>query len=246
VPGWALVVAAVLTVGSAPSCGKGGQGTAPASGRAALAAADTDRFPHGLHTGSDPRIRGFQGRGLACADCHPAQAVMRGEIARPGTQQHAPCDSCHKEEFFRPPGPFCKVCHSAVEPREAGKSPLAPYPERGFQRLLASEFSHAAHLDAGKMEGAVGFHLACADCHVRDEKSRDPKQPSHAECARCHGGDGKAGKTRAAASALPMTACAKCHPSRDVELSRGRKLITGDLIFAHAAHERDAANQPIP
>jgi hypothetical protein len=241
-PRWATtaVVASLLVVGAvvAASCGKGGGRTAPAAGRGSIKA-DSDRFPHALHTGDDARIREYKGRGLACSDCHPAEAVIRGEVARPGGNQHAPCDECHKDEFYKPPGAFCSNCHSSVDPRVAGGSPLQPYPERGFQRILASEFSHQQHLDRGAMEGAVGFHVACADCHVRDETSRDPRLPGHAQCARCHE------QEQAAKGMLPMSACARCHPTRGVELTRGRVFITGDLIFAHADHEKDLAGQPI-
>src|SRR5689334_18460823 len=67
-------------------------------------AVDTDRFPHGVHTGDKPEIRNWQGRGLGCADCHNAAAVREGRVSRPGTNQHAPCDDCHKAEFAKPPG----------------------------------------------------------------------------------------------------------------------------------------------
>src|SRR5215204_835252 len=67
-------------------------------------AVDSDRFPHGVHTGDKPEIRQWQGRGLGCADCHDAGAVREGRVARPGTSQHAPCDDCHKAEFAKPPG----------------------------------------------------------------------------------------------------------------------------------------------
>jgi hypothetical protein len=42
-----------------------------------------------------------------------------------------------------------------------------------------------------------------------------------------------------------MENCAGCHPARDVDLRRGRKLITGDLIFAHENHELDKAGKAI-
>ena len=83
-------------------------------------AADSDRFPHDLHTSDDPTIRGFQGRGLACADCHPAEAVAQGKIARPGANQHFPCDVCHKDEFYKAPGAFCRNCHASVDPTKKG------------------------------------------------------------------------------------------------------------------------------
>src|SRR5512147_403604 len=100
------------------ACGSGNSTTTPS--RTVLArgsiTVDTDRFPHGVHTGDKPEIRNWQGRGLACSDCHDAAAVREGRVARPGTNQHAPCDDCHKAEFGKPPGKLCKVCHSEVDP----------------------------------------------------------------------------------------------------------------------------------
>ena len=196
-------------------------------------AVDTDRFPHGVHTSDKPEIRSWHGRGLGCADCHSAAAVIKGEIARPGTNQHAPCDDCHKAEFGKPPGPLCKVCHTSVDPMRRGASPLQAYPERGATQTLASVFSHRLHLDAGKMEGATGSHVACGDCHERNPETRDPMVPGHKACARCH-------EASAPVKAkLAMDNCAGCHPQRNVELTRGRLLITGDLRFHHATHQTD-------
>jgi hypothetical protein len=222
------------------ACGRAARDTPPATAASRPGVVDSDRFPHALHTGDDPRIRGYAGgRGLGCTDCHLATLVTAGKTARPGADQHAPCDSCHREEFYRPPGAFCRNCHVTVDPTRAKASPLVAYPERGLQKMLAARFSHALHLDRDDMDEAVGFHVDCGDCHVRDASSRDPLLPGHAQCARCHQDQA------AASSKLAMSDCAGCHPSRKVELTRGRKLITGDLVFAHATHEQDLAGQAI-
>ena len=210
------------------------------AGPAASIKVETDRFPHALHTGDKPEIRGWKGRGLGCADCHPAEAVRAGQVSRPGSNQHSPCDDCHKAEFAKPPGPLCKVCHTAVDPRVRGQSPLQAYPERGTIQTLASTFSHRLHLDASKMEAATGAHIACTDCHERNDQTRDPMVPGHKACARCHEQNAGVKKT------LPMDNCAGCHPQRDVELKRGRVFITGDLKFHHASHETDHAGAPVP
>jgi hypothetical protein len=202
-------------------------------------AADSDRFPHQLHTGDDPTIRAFQGRGLSCADCHPADAVRAGKVARPGGNDHYPCDVCHKDEFYKPPGAFCRNCHATVDPTQKGATTMQPYPERGVRRVLGSAFSHKVHLDKGAMDGKVGFHVDCADCHKRDAQSRDPLQPTHAECARCHSA------REGALAKLDMGNCQGCHITRDVDLERGRKFIKDDLVFAHATHETDATGAPI-
>src|SRR5687767_12084676 len=155
------------------SCSSPSSRTTPSKvSRGKSIAVDTDRFPHGVHTGDKPEIRTWQGRGLGCKDCHDAGAVREGRVARPGTNQHAPCDDCHKAEFAKPPGKLCKVCHVSVDPFAKGTSPLQDYPERGATRALASNFSHRLHLDKSKMEEATGAHISCGDCHVRDAKSR--------------------------------------------------------------------------
>jgi hypothetical protein len=234
----AVGVIAALFVG----CGGGARdGAGGGASRAAVTrvAADSDRFPHGLHTGDDARIRGYQGRGLACTDCHPQQAVLAGEHARPGKNDHAPCDECHKEEFYKPPGKFCLNCHTEINAKVKGATKLQPYPERGFQRVLASKFSHRLHLDSVAMDGAVGFHVSCTDCHTRDADSRDPELPGHEQCARCHV------EEKAANQKVGMDQCASCHPQRDVGLARGRIFIKGDLIFEHATHENDKNGAPI-
>jgi hypothetical protein len=233
-------IAAVCVVVALAGCrgGRGDSGAGALSPIVAVAVA-SDRFPHALHTGNDPRIRGYKGRGLACTDCHPRDAVLAGERARPGRADHAPCDECHKSEFYQPPGIFCKNCHTEVVPTLRGATKLQPYPERGYQHALASDFSHRVHLDRPAMERAVGFHVGCADCHARDRDSLDPSLPGHAECARCHAQNAAAKKVAA------MDNCASCHPARDVGLKRGRLFIVGDLIFSHAAHVADTSGAAI-
>lgn len=225
------------------ACGSGRSPSAPSRGAGANGsiAVDTDRFPHGVHTGERPEIRNWQGRGLACTDCHDAGAVREGRTARPGTNQHSPCDDCHKAEFGKPPGKLCKVCHREVDPFQKGNSPLQTYPERGSTQSLASTFSHRLHLDKGKMEQATGAHISCVDCHERNATSpgRDPQVPAHKQCARCHE---QVAKVK---SLLPMVKCAGCHPQRGVELNRGRIFIKGDLKFAHSTHEKDKSGAAV-
>jgi hypothetical protein len=232
---WVAILALVVACGAKPA-------SAPARSTTVAGGlpADTDRFPHGVHTGDRPEIRKWQGRGLSCGDCHDPAAVIAGKVARPGTSQHAPCDDCHKAEFEKPPGAMCRICHVTVDPTkaDASASPLQAYPERGSTQTLASSFSHRLHLDAPRMEAATGAHVACKDCHVRDQ-SRDPLPSGHAACARCHEQNAKV------KASLPMARCEGCHVQRGVELHRGRKFITGDLKFAHATHETDREGAPV-
>lgn len=235
----AIITIIFMACGPSKTTPSKGGGAVAGEGRKGSIAVDTDRFPHGVHTGDKPEIRNWQGRGLGCVDCHDAASVIAGKVARPGgtrepaANQHAPCDDCHKAEFMKPPGALCRVCHTSVDPFTPGKSPLQAYPERGGTQTLASNFSHELHLDKGKMENATGAHVACNDCHVRDEKTRDPQVPGHKACATCHEQEAKV------KAALPMKKCEGCHPSKGLELTRGRRFIIGDLRFAHGDHEKD-------
>src|ERR1700689_4451111 len=178
----------------AVGCGNSANTTpSRALGKVASVAVLHDRFPHALHTGNNAQIRGWQGRGLACADCHSVNDVKAGNVARPGgtasgtsLQQHAPCDDCHRDEFAKPPGPLCKVCHTSVDPTVKGSSVMKQFPDAGIVQSLASTFSHRTHLDVGAMEKAVGSHVSCTDCHERDATTRDPILPSHKQCLGCH------------------------------------------------------------
>src|SRR6185503_17811653 len=140
---WVIALSA-LVVFVLGSCGSSRGGATPTrtTERTGSIPVVADRFPHALHTGDKPEIRRWQGRGLGCADCHEARAVREGRVARPGTDQHAPCDDCHKAEFAKSPGPLCRNCHVSVDPRAKGASPLQPYPERGTVQTLAATFSH--------------------------------------------------------------------------------------------------------
>jgi len=192
-------------------------------------AVTTEVFPHALHTGDRPELRQWRGRGVTCADCHDPGAVREGKVARPGYDQHAPCDECHHAEFGKPPGKICRVCHLRVDPTQKGGSPLGEYPKHGVLLTLGSEFSHQLHLDAGRM----GERLACEGCHARDGKTRDPTQPGHAACARCHE------RKPEVQAALPMQRCGGCHPSSDRALPRCLLIPTSELVFHHATHERE-------
>jgi hypothetical protein len=91
------------------------------------------------------------------------------------------------------------------------------------------------HLDAGRMERAVGFHVNCADCHERDDRLA---RPDHATCARCHADEARL------ANAPSMTACTGCHEGGIRPRTRAR-MIRGDLSFEHARHRRDLRDRPI-
>ncbi len=188
--------------------------------------AETPPPPH------DPtRLSHEQHARIACIECHTMGT-------RPGSDDHAPCDRCHAQAFVSRPGELCKVCHTAVTPPRDGEplaAPLRPYPAEDIWQAEPATFSHRTHLDAQRMESAVGFHVTCADCHVRDDKL---VRPDHATCARCH-----------AAEASPegrvtMSECVRCHV-QGAQLRTRARLIRGDLRFDHANHRSDRRGTPI-
>lgn len=186
-------------------------------------ASTTFRFPHAAPAHA----------GMLCIVCHAEADVEAGRPARPGTQDHAPCDrgECHAAAFQTRPGRLCTLCHARVVPTEAGATTPAPWPPREGPRALAAEFSHARHLDKAALDAQVGFHVACDDCHDRAAEVADPPLPDHRACARCHGG---------ARSVPPrMGSCDGCHRARDHVPPRGRRLGRGAIRFRHDRHEHD-------
>lgn len=184
------------------------------------------RFPHASHS----EIR--------CTECHALEDVIAAEPARPGTDDHAPCDRgrCHRSDFLGPPTPLCQICHRQVDPIGGGTTG-APYPPEHGPRALAAEFSHRTHLDFGAMEKAVGFHVSCSDCH--DASAPRVELPTHGACARCHAPES------APEGAPPMTRCAGCHQTRPRPPDRRRRLISGDLHFDHVDHHSDRRGELI-
>lgn len=183
---------------------------------------DLSRFPHARHAA------------LACEPCHDGDA-------RPGKNDHAPCDqgNCHREAFLTTPSRVCTVCHISVS-AAAGElsAPLVPFPRTAGWRALPSRFSHALHLDAARLETAVGFHLSCSDCHAADDAG-SPQGASHAACVRCH----------AEEAALPrapaMQRCQSCHGELPSRPRRHSQVITGDLHFNHSNHRADRSGAAI-
>jgi hypothetical protein len=189
-------------------------------------------FDHAQHSGQS-----------ACTDCHGLTDPATGRLTRPGANQHAPCDGCHKKEFFRPPTDFCRVCHANVDPRAPGQSPLLDWPPPGAQRRRSSQFNHRMHLDSEAMEKRLGFHVGCRDCHLRKEGEEKAAMAGHVACATCHGG--QAVKPGATPPPITMADCQKCHQSEALIEPKGRRMITGDLKFSHVKHERDLQGNAI-
>jgi hypothetical protein len=203
-----IVLVIALAIGCTPTRGA----DVPA------AALDPTRLSHVLHAQ------------IACRDCHRSDT-------RPGSDDHKPCDDgkCHRKDFLAPPGKLCDVCHTKIttNPLDA---PLRPYPIDDAWQALPPKFSHQQHMDRGKMEGRVGFHINCVDCHTRGDGSL--QRPDHATCARCHA-------TEAGLPHAPrMEDCTQCHTSATQQRTRPR-LIHDDLHFEHDRHRTDRRGTPI-
>ena len=179
---------------------------------------------------ADPtRLSHEQHAQVPCGGCHRSDG-------RPGGENHKPCDdgACHRKEFLATPGPFCQVCHTKITPGPL-EAPLKPYPVDDAWQTEPTRFSHRQHLDAGKLEARVGFHVACVDCHVRDAHLA---RPDHSTCARCHAAEVGLGK------APRMQDCVGCHQPGAHERSRTR-LIHDDLHFDHERHKTDRKGRTI-
>ncbi len=164
---------------------------------------------------------------VTCEACH-----KMGE--RPGSDDHEPCDGCHKQAFLSAPGELCEVCHTEVTATPFA-APLKPYPLEDVWRAMPVRFAHSIHMDFSRMENRVGFHVACADCHVREGNLATP---NHATCARCHAPETQLEKAPA------MTNCGGCHKNGVNQRTRAR-LIKGDLRFDHERHRADRRGTPI-
>lgn len=198
----------------------------------ALAAACTPqrKIDAPLPAVDDARISHPRHAQLACGDCH------RG-TTRPGADDHRPCDdgACHRKDFVGEPTRLCEVCHRAITARPLA-APLKPYPVEDAWKAEPSRFSHKRHLDAPAMEGRVGFHVTCTDCHTRGDAGL--ARPDHAACTRCHAAE------VALAKAPRMADCRACHEPA-TRLRRRDRLIRDDLHFDHARHGADRRGQAI-
>ncbi|MEJ7600618.1 MAG: hypothetical protein WKG01_22110 [Kofleriaceae bacterium] len=204
-----LVIAALILVG----CSQSKRSDAP------LPAVDPTRISHERHAT------------ISCDNCHRSNK-------RPGADDHKPCDdpACHAKAFLERPTPFCQVCHTKIATQPQLSAPLKPYPSDDAWQAQPPTFSHRRHLDASKMEGAVGFHVQCTDCHTRDGSK---VRPDHATCSRCHAAE--AGLTKAPR----MEDCSRCHTGGTRVRTRAR-VITNDLKpFDHERHRTDRKGRAI-
>jgi len=203
---WRLIVVAWLAAACTP----------PRRAEPPLPEVDPSRLDHAKHAQ------------IACISCHRTR--------RPGADDHTPCDDsgCHKQEFAATPGKVCLVCHTDVVAQPLA-APLKDYPIQDAWQALPPTFSHAKHLDSAVMEQRVGFHVACNDCHLRNDAK---VRPDHATCSRCHAAEVELAKVPA------MENCSGCHRGQSRQRVRAR-VLTGDIKFHHDQHRRDVKGAAI-
>jgi hypothetical protein len=233
--GRALTVSALVAIAMAPAAACR---TRRPTGFTEAVVDEPDRFPHASHAA--PAL------GLGCRDCHGADGD-----ARPGADDHAPCDRCHATEFQTTPGPLCRVCHTEPVDVTGAEKTLRPFPLTGGMRAMPARFAHETHLDPGRMEKAVGFNIGCTDCHALGVEGETPvNEPpdtvfapapaGHVECGRCHAAEVALERGPA------MGDCAGCHDPNERAPRHPRVLIAGDLHFDHRNHRTDAGGKAIP
>lgn len=195
---------------------------------------DTGLFKHSEHVGDSGEIRKLNGgKLLECQDCHAVDKSNQFKVQRPGLDNHAPCDQCHSDEFYKEPGDFCTVCHQSVDPLIEAQSPLGEYPRRAVAAQLVSAFNHQVHLEGARVK-LEGKQLDCGNCHtVESQDSPYATFPKHANCAPCH----------SEVVSPVLDDCDGCHSDDGPGKKRG--FIQNDIRFTHGKHQTDKAGKPI-
>lgn len=172
----------------------------------------TDRYSHATHSAVT----------LPCAACHPL--ARSGEVTVVG---HAPCASCHADDFGLRQPRICGACHNGTEPWRA------LVPDRGPPE--ATEFG--ATLDHARHPGG------CTRCHALTTATAQLRPPrGHRACTGkgCHAVTGD--------PAPSLAACERCH-RRGLALERQVARLAAPWsvrrAFDHAAHARGPDGQPL-
>jgi cytochrome c7-like protein len=189
----------------------------------------TGTFRHDQHLALEAN-----GKRLTCSDCHAADPKQQYRLERPGSAEHAPCDSCHLDAFMKAPGPLCMTCHLSVDPTHNKKSPMLPYPRQQGVAELVSRFDHQAHIPRVKERIKQGGQFACEACHtIKDKETALAAFPMHPDCAFCH----------AEVATPKMSDCMACHAESGPV--SGRKFVGNDIRFTHGKHREDKSGKRI-
>lgn len=169
------------------------------------------RYSHADHAGHAARA----GVALACAGCHPL--TRTGEVTVVG---HAPCATCHADDFGRRQPRICGACHNGTEPWRALVADRAP----------AEHTEFGATLDHGRHPGA------CDSCHSLTTLDRALRPPrGHRACTArgCH--------AVTTGPAPRLGACEACHREGRAAERRTARLAAPwsvRMSFDHASHAR--------
>jgi c(7)-type cytochrome triheme protein len=175
----------------------------------------TARYSHASH-------RAVQ---LPCAACHPLG--KSGEVSVVG---HAPCATCHAEDFGRRQPRICGACHNGTEPWRALIADRGP-PERTEFGATLDHARHARHPDD------------CARCHALTTAAAQLRPPrGHRACtgSGCH--------APAGGPAPALAACEACHRAGRADEREASRLAAPWSVrraFDHARHGRGRDGQPL-
>jgi c(7)-type cytochrome triheme protein len=159
---------------------------------------------------------------LPCGACHPLRPS--GEVA---TASHAPCATCHADDFGRRQPRICGACHNGTEPWRALVADRGP-PE-------TTEFGAA--LDHGKHAGD------CTRCHALTTATAQLRPPrGHRACT------GKGCHAVTGGPAPALGACERCH-RRGLALDRQTARLAAPWSvrrsFDHGPHARTGDGRPL-
>jgi len=173
------------------------------------------RFSHATH----------QTTGLACNTCHLASKT--NEVATVG---HAPCVSCHAEDFTARFPKVCSACHNSTEPWRKLTADRSPADRTEFGAVI--DHTLPAH------------QKACTTCHsltTLGSQLRPARGHSACAAAGCHTTSGNVSPQ--------LAACEGCH-QRGLMTNRSAQRMAAAwsvrATFRHAVHvtRADGANLP--
>lgn len=167
----------------------------------------TVRFTHATH----------ENTGLSCTGCHPISAGS--EVITAG---HAPCVTCHADDFQKRDPQYCSACHNSTEPWRKLIADRAPAQRTEFGASL----DHSK--DAHKRDCKTCHSLATAGSQLRPPRG-------HKACTggACH-----------AANSGPdpkLGACEGCHQLSLAKTRTAQRVAAPWSVratFSHATHTR--------
>ncbi len=164
------------------------------------------RFSHSTHKDT----------GLPCTGCHP---ISGDEVITSG---HAPCVTCHADDFTKRDPQYCAACHNSTEPWRKLIADRAPASRTEFGATL----DHTR--DAHQRECTTCHSLATAGSQLRPPRG-------HRSCtgSGCH--------AQSSGPAPHLSACEGCH-QYSLSTTRTSKRTSAPwsvrATFSHATHAR--------